>query len=470
MRSWYTAMPGEKVSCVGCHERATEVTRYVAAAAGAPEEIQPWRGPARGVSFARDLEPTLKRHCSACHGPDKKDRPNILEQGVFRSYCSMPRCESDLPLLVPGEYIADSSKVVRMIQKGHRGVKADPELMDRIVTWVDMGGPVYPTWDGSHGRKLSRDQHAARLEFRRLYAGIDADYEQLPPMDTSPVTPIVPKHEPAFAAQPVTCAGWPFDAVEAARRQKAAAAATERKVVLKGVGGASVSLDMVLIPPGAFVMGDPEGSPDERPAARVTIEKPFWMSRTEVTGAAFELFRASDPSAEPIVREQCLPPPAPSLPAVRVSWNQAMAFCQWVSRNTGDKCVLPTEAQWEYGCRAGSAAPGTGLPAAGKATARALAISPCGGGEPNAWGLCDMQGNAAEWTLSLYRPYPYADGDGRNDANVVGLRVVRGGSFMDRPRDCSATFRWRHAHWQPLPNVGFRIVIEADGKAQQNAK
>ena len=96
----------------------------------------------------------------------------------------------------------------------------------------------------------------------------------------------------------------------------------------------------------------------------------------------------------------------------------------------------------------------------GKAEAKGGYLAACGTGPANAWGLTHTQGNAAEWTLSLYRPYPYADGDGRNDANVAGLRAVRGGSFMDRPRDRSATFRWRHAHWQPLPNVGFRVVCE----------
>ena len=60
----------------------------------------------------------------------------------------------------------------------------------------------------------------------------------------------------------------------------------------------------------------------------------------------------------------------------------------------------------------------------------------CGTYAPNVWGLCDMHGNAAEWTLSAYRSYPYVQADGRNDGSVGGLKVIRGGSFRDRPNRC----------------------------------
>jgi hypothetical protein len=82
MRSWATAMPGENLSCVGCHERAAEVaTSYVGSAmTKTPAEITPWRGPTRGFSFQRDVFPALVKHCGACHGPDKKDKPNILDR------------------------------------------------------------------------------------------------------------------------------------------------------------------------------------------------------------------------------------------------------------------------------------------------------------------------------------------------------------------------------------------------------
>jgi len=259
----------------------------------------------------------------------------------------------------------------------------------------------------------------------------------------------------------VACPGWPFDAAEAVRRQKAAGPATERKIMLGNGSGAA--LDMVLVPAGEFVMGDPAGAADERATARVRIEKPFWISRDEISGAAYHLFRQADPSADPPVREQALGPVIGVLPAVRVSWDHAAAFCRWVSKSTGEECRLPTEAEWEWACRAGSAgALGSGIPDLKPDPKKHFGLTPCGAGPVNAWGVRNLHGNAAEWTLSLYRPYPYADADGRNDRTVTGLRVVRGGSFHDGPKETSSSYRWRYWQWQRLPNVGFRVVIDAE--------
>ena len=79
---------------------------------------------------------------------------------------------------------------------------------------------------------------------------------------------------------------------------------------------------------------------------------------------------------------------------------------------------------------------------------------------PNAWGLHDMHGNAAEWTRSLERPYPYQDHDGRNDPSAAGNRVVRGGSFHDRPHRARSALRLSYPAWSGVYNVGFRVVCE----------
>ncbi|MCX7046315.1 MAG: formylglycine-generating enzyme family protein [Candidatus Sumerlaeota bacterium] len=79
---------------------------------------------------------------------------------------------------------------------------------------------------------------------------------------------------------------------------------------------------------------------------------------------------------------------------------------------------------------------------------------------PNAYGLYDMHGNAAEWTLSTYAPYPYHDDDGRNNPVADGRKAVRGGSFFDNPRRCRSSFRLSYPAWQRVFNVGFRIVCE----------
>ena len=80
---------------------------------------------------------------------------------------------------------------------------------------------------------------------------------------------------------------------------------------------------------------------------------------------------------------------------------------------------------------------------------------------PNTWGLYDMHGNAAEWTRTAYRPYPYAE-DGRNDPNAGGRKVARGGSFNSRPRDATSSFRVAYQPWQKVFDVGFRVVIEEE--------
>jgi len=80
---------------------------------------------------------------------------------------------------------------------------------------------------------------------------------------------------------------------------------------------------------------------------------------------------------------------------------------------------------------------------------------------PNAWGLYDMHGNAAEWTLTAYAPYPYA-ADGRDSGSSDGPKVVRGGSFYDRPLRARSAFRLSYPPWQRVFNVGFRIVCEAE--------
>jgi formylglycine-generating enzyme required for sulfatase activity len=195
----------------------------------------------------------------------------------------------------------------------------------------------------------------------------------------------------------------------------------------------------------------------------------------------------------------------PKQPVVRISWRQAMAFCEWPSRTTGKPFSLPTEAQWEYACRAGADSPfhfggadsdfgsyenladrtfatfgATGhskqgyfeieagvcyLVAEGVDLADrrfddgACVTAPVGARRPNAFGLHDMHGNVAEWTLSLDRPYPFDEAGGRNDPRAAGARIVRGGSFLDRPFRARAAVRTGYPSWQKVHNVGFRIVI-----------
>jgi len=202
----------------------------------------------------------------------------------------------------------------------------------------------------------------------------------------------------------------------------------------------SVGMTMVRIQAGTFTMGQAEGGDfDERPVHKVTIARPFRMAATEVTNTQYEQF---DPSHRRL-RGKLGFSNADDEAVVFVSWNDAVRFCQWLSEKEGKPYRLPTEAEWEYACRAGTATPyrtGETLPKAFHKNARlswypgryekeghvvplTVAKTP-----PNAWGLYDMHGNVEEWCHDWYGPYVEGDQTdpvGRADGN---FRVTRGGS------------------------------------------
>jgi formylglycine-generating enzyme required for sulfatase activity len=502
MRSWFTAMPGEKVSCVGCHETqlASPAASGAAALARRPSEIAPWYGPVRGFSFAREVQPVLDRYCVGCHagrpradgrpGLDLRDAPAVVhdsECGAFsfaakftpsyRALVPLVRnlsLEPDRAVLTPCEFHADTTQLVQMLRKGHHGVTLDRESWDRLVTWIDLNCPAHGTWheavvavSAAEILKL-RDR---RRELLRLFAvGRDEDPEAVPSPLGRPAWIPPPPPEPAKAGK-VACPNWPFDAAEAKRRQSVAAVPA-RSVDL----GSGVALDMVYIPAGEFVMGDENGLPDERPSARVRIGRPFWIGRFEVTNRQYRQFDpAHDSRLERVgffhysMARRGAPMNGPAQPVVRVSWRQAMEFCRWLSAKSGEHFSLPTEGQWEYACRAGTEGPfACPLPKPrvynpvdehtwAKPPTWTYYSRDVGGGPANAWGLHDVHDNVAEWTLSTYRPYPYRD-DGRNAPSVDGRKVVRGGSFSDPPERCRSAFRLDYPSWQQVFNVGFRVI------------
>ena len=266
---------------------------------------------------------------------------------------------------------------------------------------------------------------------------------------------------------------------------------------------------MVLIPAGEFAMGSPTGQADERPLGRVKIERPFWVSVQEITNRQYSRYDSAHDSRVESKNAtqygiQGYPVNRPEQPVVRVSWNEAMSFCSWLSERTGRRFSLPTEAQWEYAARAGTATPfwhgdlDTDFSqSANMADAKLaefasdvwdnskplenpsrydewfpkesryndgalLSIAP-GRYRPNPWGLSDMHGNVAEWTRTTYRPYPYDSGDGRDDPSDEGRKVVRGGSWFDRPKRCTSSFRLSYPAYQRVFNVGFRVIRNAEG-------
>ena len=292
-----------------------------------------------------------------------------------------------------------------------------------------------------------------------------------------------------------SASAWSITTEEAAALQQDAARdlgmSAEREVTLPG-GGA---LRLVLVPGGQFTMGAPEGEspvdPDESPQFTARVD-PFWMAACEITNAQFALFDASHDSRfmDTYWKDRVgpgFPLNQSEQPVVRVSWREAYLFCEWLSQVTGERFRLPTEADWEYACRAGSDGPFACPPGELSAYANladqslaqvkpwALRDDSLNDGQPvscpvgrfgaNVWGLLDMHGNATEWCASLYCPYPLADPDAPVGVEEDGPRVVRGGSFDDRPRRARSAFRLSYPPDQHVYNVGFRVVapIRPDG-------
>jgi len=533
MRSWFTAMPGEAVSCVGCHEDINSAPPELQplALAGEPSPIQPWYGPVRGFSWDREVQPVLDKYCVGCHNgrkrtdgknpPDlRRDEPRQLPFSAaafppsfytLRRFVRSPGLEGDPRVLPPADYHADTSPLVRMLRKGHHNVRLDEEAWDRFVTWIDMNAPAYGTWleipsvRGNPNVLHCRDR---RIESLRSYGGIDEDPEAVPDVPLEPVSPVMPPPQ-ATPTKRLQIAGWPFDAEKAKQRQTRAGVRTDIEVDL----GAGVKMQLALIPAGEFVMGDPAGYDDERPVGIAKIERPFWMGKVEVTNEQYRRFDPThDSGMEPMLWlkwtwEDYADLNQPHQPVCRVSWQQASAFCRWLSQQTGRRFALPNETQWEWACRAGTeTALSFGPRGADSATFANLAdasllnftgwartktpwervervqpfhaVDPvddkqrvsatAGSYQPNPWGLYDMHGNVGEWTSSANLPHPSGADDPRQ-SDPGARKVVRGGSWYDRADLARSACRTSYWPWQRIFDVGFRVVCE-DGQQTVAAK
>ena len=503
MRSWMTAMPGEVLSCIGCHESQNDAppSKVALASRKGRQTIKPWYGPIRGFSFLREVQPVLDKYCAGCHDGKKKDRINLadarlgrfgdgnfMQNAMPRSYFELqmfvrrPGPEGNLHLLTPLNYHADTSELIQMLSKGHHNVKLDAEAWDRLITWIDLNAQAQGSYGEMRMSSRSRKAMDRRAEIYKEYATtleIESEVIHKPYKKTE--TFIAPEKTPVPAAAPKV-ANWPFQGKPGAI-----------EVLDLGDG---VKMEVVSIPAGKFVMGSNSESPDEQPMHMTAIDKPFKMGVTEVTLQQYQQF-AEDHRNElygkpGVVIRYGFVMDRKTYPVIRVSWDQANAFCAWLSKKTGKNVSLPTEAQWEWACRAGTeTATSFGddvtkypefanlsdptsdnrrtkympsnhwtLAQKNKVSAdKAHCLNHVGAYQANAFGLKDMHGNVAEWTRSEMRSYPYSASDGRN-ALQAGRKVVRGGSWNDRPVRSTSSYRLAYPSWQRVYNVGFRIIVQ----------
>ena len=362
------------------------------------------------------------------------------------------------------------------------------EDWNRLVTWMDMNAPYLGEWPGERNEGLLK----RRYDLHGRFSGAERNYVTMKDsLFRRSAGGSIPD-----AGKPIAGAGGKSVPVPEARN--------ETLTVDLGNG---VNMTFRRIPAGKFRMGNERETPAERPVSTVGIKRPFWMGEAEVT---LEQYRRFDPEYangwyDMHYKDQVRPgydmDADPRFPVIRVPWARAMEFCRWLSGKTGKKVTLPTEAQWEYAARGGADtdfffgerdADFSAYANLGDVTLKELAVSgvdprpiknpnrfwdfvprdekyndgklhlaPVKSYRPNAYGLYDMIGNAAEWTRSEYRPYPWKEGDGRNeglDSRVP--RAVRGGSWYDRPRRATSSWRWGYPGWRPVYNVGFRVIIE----------
>ncbi len=220
------------------------------------------------------------------------------------------------------------------------------------------------------------------------------------------------------------------------------------------------SMRFVHIPAGVFVMGkDGIQQSDAAPAHIAAITRGFWLSATEVTQTQWEAVMSARPWAKG--REVNIDSNAP---AVYISWHNAQAYAAKLQSLAGGEFRLPTEAEWEYACRASSREPSEAAldTYAWHASAAKPPLScaqPCGTKEANDWGVYDMQGNVAEWCADWYAPTYYAIGPRENPQGPAsGMeRVMRGGSWASPAAFCSASARG-HANPNAASSMlGFRI-------------
>ncbi len=492
MRSWFVGMPGESVSCVGCHEgqsKAPPPTRALAAMRE-PSVITPsWTGPTRGFNFAREVQPVLDRYCIQCHsdGPGqsapclKGDRMiqdwssqisgNAGKNGgkFSASYAELhrfirrPGIESDIRMLSPMDYHFSTTELGQMLRQGHHGVKLDEESIQRLATWSDLNAPFHGTWGEIVGSDRVAPVMARANELRKLYApsGPLVDYEAIPALPAYDTAPVLAKDE-TKEEKPVT--------VEVGKD------AIETRVLDLGGG---VTMEMVRVPGGRFNGAEIQ---------------PFWIGKHEVTNEQFRRFKAGHDSRNESRHGYQFGRLGYDMnssrqPAVRLAWNEARDFCKWLAETNIGPADLPSAAQWEWACRAGttSAFPFGAVDCdysghANLGDRRLKEFAACtarenytkaepitnpsryddwvprddrfddggfvtmdvGHYKPNAWGLHDMIGNAWEWT---------------SESTATGECAARGGSWYDRPAKSTAGTRVFYQPYQRVFNVGFRIVL-----------
>lgn len=249
----------------------------------------------------------------------------------------------------------------------------------------------------------------------------------------------------------------------------------------------SIGMELVKVRAGSFLMGSPkneEGRHDDEEQHEVQISKPFYVGVYEVTQAEYQKIMGANPShfsakgqGNPRVKDQ----KTEKFPVEQVSWTQAKEFCKKLSAQAEEKKAgrvyrLPTEAEWEYACRAGTKTPvhyGAALnihanfcglapyPLRGKRGFDEGNTRDVGSYDANSFGLYDMHGNVHEWCEDWYAPYAKGKQADPRGPESGKERVFRGGCWLSTGRACRSAQRAKLPPEETHFGVGFRVVMES---------
>jgi formylglycine-generating enzyme required for sulfatase activity len=384
---------------------------------------------AEKVDFSKEVKPILEKYCLSCHGEEKP-------KGALRltTKANAIKGGDNAPAIVPGQPEKSPLYTSTILPPDHddvmppKGDKLKKEETEILKNWIAVGAD----WPESIVLKQAAKEIAKTDPVKEI-GGITEIWKKI--VGNAKVTE-------AKAMKPYT----------------------------DYIVGHQVSFDLVPIPAGEFLMGSPETEkgrkPDEGPQHKMKIE-PFWMGKCEVTWDEYELFQFPDeerkrrimhksPTEAHIQADIVARPTTPyvemsfgmgkeGFPCISMTQHAANSYCKWLSAKTGHFYRLPTEAEWEYACRAGTT------------TAYSFGDDPkelekyawyvnnsegkyqkVGKKLPNPWGLHDMHGNVTEWTLDQYEPGAYTKFmNGFTNSFIPSTKpyphVVRGGSWDDTP-------------------------------------
>ena len=228
-------------------------------------------------------------------------------------------------------------------------------------------------------------------------------------------------------------------------------------------------IELVLIRAGRFTMGSPASTHGREPQEvphEVTLTRAFYLARTEVTQQQWQQVMGTNPSHF----AGC-----PQCPVERVTFHDVSAFVDGLNHLGGPRYRLPTEAEWEYACRAGGNAPFGGRDSLGTedanidgrfpynapATSESSGTVPVGRFPPNAWGLLDMSGNVWEWVSDEHCPYPPSPVSDPAGACGSPHRVIRGGSWRFDGNSARCTLRYTHRPQDRGYSLGVRVARDA---------